>query len=216
MIRAALVLMLGCLLSACHLPTFPERPSLISNQEHPLATQTAAKAVLLWLPQTQSSELSSYRLAVQYSLTSLASDPELLERSQGAQQQLDQSILALGGLYDGTTGRFNSAVLAQALEQTYAFVQTEMPAVTDVVLINLDRQSVMVRNGVARWDHVQQKVMDQGGSVRYVNAVSLQLSYLLPDEQRLTERFGLDIQPAPIGPHQRYDRVLQRAFAPYL
>lgn len=215
MARLSLVFLLSMLLMACYLPTFPERPALTDNLTHPLGARPDVQAVLLWLPQTQMHNVAGYRLAVEQSLSTLLSDQAMWQRSKAAQNILDQALQQQGGLFDPATGRFNSTGLMTAFAQVNTYIATEMPTVTDIVYINLLQQQVRVKDGIARWDNVQQKVTDMGGSVRYVTAVSLKLTYNIA-EQQVTEQLGLDIEPAPVGPHQRYDNILRRAFAPYL
>ncbi len=216
MIRLLTLVMLLITVSGCYLPTFPEKPKLISNTTHPLSTKPKTDAVLLWLPQTKRPDVISYRLAVEQNLESLLVQHALLQRSKAAQQVFELAIEKNGGFYDTSSGRLNRQGLSLALEQVNRYIAAEMPTVTDIIYMNFKQQNIRVQDGIARWDNVQQKLNSPGCSVRHYNAISLEINYVLHDDQKLTEYLGLDVEPAPIGPHQRYDLILQRLLQPYL
>lgn len=216
MIRLMIACTLFVALNGCYLPTFSQRPTLVSNMHHPLSANPKTEAILLWAPQTKRTEVINYRFAVEQSLNQLLSDHALLARSAAAQRILDQAVEQYGGLYDTANGTFNRAGLALAFEQVNKYIATEMPNVTDIVYVNFKQQRVRVRDGIASWDHVKQQVASTGGTIRYTTAISIELNYILKEDRQFTETLGLDIEPAPIGSHQRYDLILKRALQPYL
>jgi hypothetical protein len=215
--QLALCLFVCSSLTACSVPTFREEPQPVSNLQHPHLSGSAQQTVLLWLPQTQTADFYAYKKAVQNSLKSLPLLTEMLNKSDHAQLLLEQWVVNQGGIFNSRTGRINNDALSNALDKTKADIKNLYPEVQDILLLNLSKQSVLVKSGIAYWDHTQQKITDTAvSSLRSMDAVSIEVTYLLPDGKMLNERFGLDIEPAPSAKHTKYDKVLKRVFAPYV
>ena len=215
--QLALCLFFCSCLMACSVPTFREEPRPVSNLQHPHLSGSAQQTVLLWLPQTQSADFYAYKKAVENSLKSLPIPAYMLKRSDQAQLLLEQLIVDQGGIFNSRTGRIDHEVLSNVLDKTKADIRGLYPEVQDILLLTLSKQSVVVKSGVANWDHTQQKITDTAvSSVRSMDAVSIEITYLLSDGKMLKERFGLDIEPAPSVTHTKYNKVLERVFAPYI
>lgn len=215
MSRLVSVLLAFLMLLGCQLPTFPERPTPIDNS-FSLQKRAGNQVIWLWLPQTMQSELVNYRLAVDSNLSILVKDKLLLKRSLEVQKRFEQAVKEHGGVFEPSSGKLNQTGLMAGLDLVKTYVAAEMPEVTDIIYVNLKQQSVKVQDGVARWNNTQQKVANTNSSVRYTTAVSLELRYISSQQQPLTEIQGLDIQPAPLGNHNRYELILKRVLQPYL
>lgn len=214
--RVIVTMLLATMLVGCHLPTLPERPTPTSSAYQPVITQTDAQVVWIWLPQTKQTDVFNYRLAVDQNLASLPKQQDLLERSKTAQNLLEKTIKDNGGLYNTATGQPNRAGFIAAINSVNAYIAAEMPNITDIIYVDIQHQTVKVHDGIASWDNVRQKVIDTNGSVRYTTAVSLELHYVFSGDKKATERLGLDMQPAPIGAHNRYEFILKHILQPYL
>lgn len=215
MSRFVSALLVFLMLAGCQLPTLPERPTPIDNSP-PFQKRVGNQVIWLWLPQTMQSELVNYRFAVETNLSTLVNDKLLLQRSLEAQKRFDKAVKEHGGVFDPSSGKLNQTGLMAGLDLVKTYVAAEMPEVTDIIYVNLKQQSVKVQDGVARWNNTQQKVVNTNSSVRYTTAVSLELLYISSEQQPLTEIQGLDIQPAPLGNHNRYELILKRVLQPYL
>jgi len=204
-------------LSACATVTFPQDPTPVANAQHPLISLEMPSTILLWMPQSLSADLYAYRQAVERHLPLLPLSDDLVRRSVAAQQQFELTIKAQGGVFDAATGRINNAAIQAAIANIIADLERQSPQVTTVVLLNLQRHSIPIQKGVARWHNVQQKVVDTSvSSTRYANAVSIEVTYISADKVILNETFGLDISAAPLTDNKKYLKVLRRLFAAFI
>ncbi|MEH8019449.1 hypothetical protein MN202_19620 [Rheinheimera muenzenbergensis] len=177
----------------------------------------ADQTLLLWLPQTRSSQFYAYRQAVERHFRHLPLSDDLLQRSAAAQQIFDGKIKAQGGIFNPGTGQIRKDAIERAYEQTVEDLQTQFSASITLVIISFQHHNTPIQKGVARWHNVQQKIVDNSvSSMRYVNAVSIETTYIQRDKVVLNEVFGLDVTVAPLSDSTKYLKVLRRVFAPVM